>query len=221
MDTVIKILIAVVYGIILGIITILLSRRLILNRTEETDKADTLKKASVYILFLVLGMGASTAVMLTAQTTALAVRNLLLLIPIFGISCVDAVIRKIPNSLLLSMIVIQLAYAVYFCITEKSAELVGTMLGGAIISMLVCSIPPIFKIPIGAGDIKYSGVIGLSLYAFGYFQSMILMAVFVAIYFVYLKVKKKGGMKTQIPMGPFLSIGTVISMCFSVFDFIG
>ena len=87
--------------------------------------------------------------------------------------------------------------------------------------MIVCTIPSILKIPMGAGDIKYSGVIGLTIYAVSYFQAMVLMALFVLMFFIYMKIKKKGGLKTQIPMGPFLSIGTVISMCFSVFDFIG
>lgn len=221
MEEVIKILVAVIYGIILGLITIPLSRRLILNRTEDSCSADVLKKIPVWLLSAALGAGASAAVMLTSETTALAVRNLLLLIPIFSISCVDAVIRRIPNPLLITMLVIQLVYAVYYCATEKSAELVGTMLIGGIVSMVVCIIPSVLRIPMGAGDIKYSGVIGLTLYSFGYFQSMVFMAVFVAIYFVYLKLKGKGDLKTQIPMGPFLSMGTVISMCFSVFDLIG
>ena len=73
----------------------------------------------------------------------------------------------------------------------------------------------------GAGDIKYSGVIGICIYATGYFQSMVIMAILVAIAYLYLKITKKGDMKTQIPMGPFLSAGTVITMCFSVFDMFG
>ena len=217
----IKILIAVAYGIILGIVTIPLSRRLTLSRTEDPADAAVLNKISLKLISVILGIGTSVAVMLTAASTALIIRNLLLLIPIFSISFVDSLVRKIPNPLLLIMLIIQGVYLIYFCISEKSLEEISKVFLGFFLGMVVCAIPSILKIPMGAGDIKYSGVIGLTIYAAGYFQAMVLMAIFVLLFFVYMKIKKKGGLKTQIPMGPFLSIGIVISMCFSVFDFIG
>jgi prepilin signal peptidase PulO-like enzyme (type II secretory pathway) len=72
----------------------------------------------------------------------------------------------------------------------------------------------------GAGDVKYSAVIGVCIYAMGYFQSMVFMGIFVAIYLVYLKITRKGGLKTLVPMGPFLSVGTVISMCFLITNYL-
>ena len=217
----IKILVAVAYGIILGIVTIPLSRSLTLSRTEDPADAAVLNKISLKLISVILGIGASVAVMLTAASTALIIRNLLLLIPIFSISFVDSLVRKIPNPLLLTMLIIQAGYLIYYCISEKSLEELSKVFLGFFLGMIVCMIPSILKIPMGAGDIKYSGVIGLTIYAVGYFQAMVLMALFVLMFFIYMKIKKKGGLKTQIPMGPFLSIGTVISMCFSVFDFIG
>ncbi len=217
----IKILVAVAYGIILGIVTIPLSRSLTLSRTEDPADAAVLNKISLKLISVILGIGASVAVMLTAASTALIIRNLLLLIPIFSISFVDSLVRKIPNPLLLTMLIIQAGYLIYYCISEKSLEELSKVFLGFFLGMIVCTIPSILKIPMGAGDIKYSGIIGLTIYAVGYFQAMVLMALFVLMFFIYMKIKKKGGLKTQIPMGPFLSIGTVISMCFSVFDFIG
>jgi leader peptidase (prepilin peptidase)/N-methyltransferase len=216
----IKTLIAVLYGVILGIATIPLSRKLAVSRTEDPADVALLNKLPIKLLAVVLGVGASVAVMLTAESTALIVRNLLLLLPIFSISYVDALVRKIPNPLLLIMLIIQGVYIAYTCISEKDTSLIPTAFIGFFVGMVVCTIPSILKIPMGAGDVKYSGVIGLTIYAMGYFQSMVVMAVLVALYFVYLKIKHKGGMKTQIPMGPFLSIGVVISMCFSIFDFV-
>ncbi|MGN0521250.1 MAG: prepilin peptidase, partial [Eubacterium sp.] len=208
-------------GILLGTITIPLSKRLTLSRTDDPVKAVPLDKAVFKAGAIIIGVVSSVAVMLTAETIELAVRNLLLLIPIFSISCVDALVRKIPNPLLLAIVIIQIVYAVYYCVTTKDSKIFLTMIFGFFCGMIVCTIPSILKIPMGAGDIKYSGAIGLTLYAFGYIQSMVFMAVFVLIFYIYMKIKKKGGMKTQIPMGPFLSIGTVISMCFSIFDLIG
>ncbi len=217
----IKILAAIIYGIILGIITIPLSQKLISSRAENPESKLVLNKVWIRIAAVAAGAGFSAAIMLCADTTALAVRNLLLLVPIFSIACVDAVVRKIPNPLLLIMLVIQVIYVVYYCISEKSADIIPSVFIGLFVSTIVCTIPSFLKIPMGAGDIKYCAVIGMTIFVFDFFQAMILMALFVAVYYIYLKIRKKGGIKTQVPMGPFFSIGTVISMCFSIFDFLG
>lgn len=218
---VIKILVAIVYGIFLGIITIPLSQRLISSRAENPESKAVLNKLWIRIAVVVAGVGSSTAIMLCSDTTALAVRNLLLLLPIFSIACVDAVVRKIPNPLLLIMLVIQAVYVVYHCISEKNADIISSVFVGLLVSVIVCTIPSFLKIPMGAGDIKYCAIIGMTIFVFDFFQAMVLMALFVAVYYIYLKIRKKGDIKTQIPMGPFFSIGTVISMCFSIFDVLG
>lgn len=215
-----KIIIAIVYGIVLGLITIPLSKKLTLSRTDDPGKAAPLTKAPLMLLAVVLGVGASFGVVFTADSYEILIRNLLLLVPIFSISFVDALVRKIPNPLLLTMIVIDLVYVIYVCVSTHSLDILPKTFIGMLIGLIVCYVPSMLKIPMGAGDIKYSAVIGMCIYAMGYAQSMILMAVLVAIFLVYLKVSGKGGLKTQIPMGPFLSVGTVISMCFSIFSII-
>ena len=213
-----KILVTVIYGLALGILTIPLSKKLALSRTEDPADVAPLNKAGIKILSIVLAVAAVAAISFTADSADLYIRNLLLLIPIFSLSFVDAVVRKIPNSLLLSMLVIEAVYVAYHCISNKTTDIIPSMFIGFFVGMVVCLIPSILKIPMGAGDIKYSGVIGICVYATGYFQSMVIMAVLVALFYVYLKITKKGGMKTQVPMGPFLSIGTVITMAFSIFS---
>lgn len=234
------VIIAIVYGIILGMVSIILSKKLALTRTDDPGKLAPLNKPPLKITAAVLGIGASFGLLfLTAypetygftindsELSELArnqllygvmVRNLILLIPIFSISFVDALVRKIPNPLLIVMLLIDIAYVVYVCVITPSN--IGVILSksfiGLFLGMLVCFIPSVLKIPMGAGDIKYSAVIGATIGAMGYFQSMILMSLFVVVFWIYLKATKKGGLKTQIPMGPFLSIGTVISMCFSL-----
>ncbi len=216
-----KIIVSIIYGIALGIVTIPLSKKLTLSRTEDPAEAAPLNKTSIKILSLVLALAATFGITFTADSPDLYIRNLLLLIPIFSLSFVDALVRKIPNSCLLSMLVVEVGYVIYHCISTKSMEILPSIFMGFFVGMVVCLIPSILKIPMGAGDIKYSGVIGICIYATGYFQSMVIMAILVAIAYLYLKITKKGDMKTQIPMGPFLSAGTVITMCFSVFDMFG
>jgi Flp pilus assembly protein protease CpaA len=118
------------------------------------------------------------------------------------------------------MLIIEVAYVIYHCVSTKSSDIFMKILVGFLVGMIMCFLPNLLNIPMGAGDIKYSGVIGICIFAVGYFQSMIFMGIFIAIYLVYLKIIKKGGLKTLVPIGPFLSAGTVISMCFLFTDFI-
>ncbi|MBQ7740248.1 MAG: prepilin peptidase [Eubacterium sp.] len=220
-ETIIKALIAIVYGIILGIVTVPLSKKLASSRTEDPGVLAPLNKAYIKAGAVILGIGASLGLMFTAKDYALLIRNLAFLIPIFALSFVDAYVRKIPNSCLLSIMIGQVVYIIYNCITTKSPDIIPKVVFGFIFGMGVCLIPGILKIPMGAGDIKYSAVIGFTLYLLGYFESMVIMAILIALTYLYLKLTKKGGMKTLLPMGPFLSVGVVISMCVPLGSFIG
>jgi leader peptidase (prepilin peptidase)/N-methyltransferase len=214
----VKVIVAVLYGIVLGIVTIPISRKLTLSRTDDPVKASPLNKVAIKILAVVIGIGASVAIVLTNDDIDLMVRNLVLLIPIFSISFVDSLVRKIPNSLLLVMLGVEAVYLIYHCVSTKDTDIIGKAFMGLFVGFIVCYIPNLLKVPVGAGDVKYNAVIGVCLYIVGYIQSMVFMGVFVAIYYLFLKITKKGSIKSMIPMGPFFSIGIVISMCFSIFD---
>ncbi len=217
LELVVKIFISLIFGITVGFVTIPLSKKLTLTRTDDPGKAAPLTKTPLRIAAAVIGIIVSFGVVFTADGYAVMIRNLLLVIPIICVSFVDSLVRKIPNPLLLAMIAIDMVYIIYSCIAERKVSFLVDGFVGLFIGMLVCFIPSVLKIPMGAGDIKYSAVIGLCIGCWGYFQSMILMSVFVALFWVYLKLAKKGTIKTEIPMGPFLSIGTVFTMCFPLY----
>lgn len=80
------------------------------------------------------------------------------------------------------------------------------------------TIPSFLKVPVGAGDVKYSAVIGMIMYIGCYLQVMMIVGILVLAVYIILKATKRGGMKTLIPMGPFISASTVISMCFPVLN---
>lgn len=218
MSVLVKIIIGVVYGLALSVVTIPLSKKLIISRSEDPGDTILLKNKLLIASLVILGVFSSVGLMLTVDDTPLLIRNLVLLIPIFSIAVVDSIIRKIPNSLLLVMIVTHAVYAVYVSIATKTSQVLIASLIGAFIGLLACTAPSLLRIPVGAGDIKYSGVIGLCLYLGGYLQAMVIMGLLALGAYIILKVTKKGGMKTLIPMGPFLSAGTVISMCFPLID---
>lgn len=214
----VKIIVGLVFGAFLGIISVPLSKKLTLNRTEDPVKAAPLNKLAFKIFAVVLGIIVSVTMTLTATDTYELVRNLFLLIPIFSISIVDSLIRKIPNSLLLVMIVIQAVYCAFYSITNHTTQNLIMTGFGFFIGFAACTVPSILRIPVGSGDIKYSAVIGLCIYFTGYVQAMVLMGISGLICWAYLKLSKKGGLKTLIPMGPLLSIGTVITMCFPLLN---
>ncbi len=220
-----KIIVFIVYGLILGIVTILLSKKLTLSRTEDPGQVAPLNKTPVRLLSVALGIAASAGVVFTTQSYIDIAKNLLLLIPIFSIAFVDALVRKIPNPLLLSMLLIDIGFLIYDCVKAENADDIVNNIFAFLISFVfgfvVCLLPSLLKIPMGAGDIKYSAVIGATLYMLGYFQAMVLMALLVALFYIILKITKKGTIKTQIPMGPFLSVGTVITLCFPISNLVG
>ena len=221
MDILCKALVAVVYGALVGIINIPLSKKLASTRTEDPGDLAPLNKISIKLLSVAAGIAFTAGLVFTFKSYDLLVRDLLFLIPILSICFVDALVRKIPNPLLLAMLVIELVYVIYYCVTNKTTDIIPQMFVGFLLGMVVGILPGFLKIPMGAGDKKYMAVIGICLYAAGYFQSMVLMALLVLVFYIYLKISKKGTIKTQIPMGPFFSVGAVITMCYSLFEHLG
>lgn len=216
--TFIKVMIGVTYGIILGIITIPLSKRLTLKRTEDPVKASILDKLWFKTVAILVGVAASVGITMTTIEPAMMIRNLALLVPIASIAIVDSLVRKIPNPLLLVMLIIQLVYLTYSSVSNHDFTVFLTAVLGFVVGFAGCTLPSVLKIPVGSGDIKYSAVIGACIYFSGYIQSMIIMGVVAIICLLYLKVSKKGGLKTLIPMGPLISIGVVITMCYPIID---
>lgn len=213
-ELLIKIIFGIVYGALIGLVSVPLSKRLIASRSEDPGDTIALRKSSARLLTSIAGVVSSVGLLLTVESQEELIRDLVLLLPMLCIAIVDSLIRKIPNSLLLSVIITQAVYVLYTCITSNSKNvLIASALGFAF-GFIAFTIPLWLKVPVGAGDVKYSAVIGLTLYIGCYLQTMILVGVLALSAYAVLKLTKRGGMKTLIPMGPFLSASAVISMCF-------
>ncbi len=215
---IIKLLIGLIYGALAGVVVIPVSKRLILKRSDDPGDIIFLNKKASRFMLPAIGVVAGAAVALTAGDSALLVRNLLFVFPMFSIAVVDSLIKKIPNPLLLLMIIIQGVYVAYYCVANNTTSLLLAAGFGFFIGFLCCTIPSVLKIPVGAGDVKYSAVIGLCIFFMSYMQAMIIMGLLALVAYIILKATKKGDMKTLIPMGPFLSAGAVISMCFPLLE---
>ena len=115
------------------------------------------------------------------------------------LSAVDLAIRRIPNQMLLIILIAGLA------------NLVMSLIGIAV-SFLIFYIPKLVGLYMGNGDVKLSAVFGFALGFVGYIQAMVVMAVISVLLLIVLIITKKGNGKTKTPMGPALSIGAVLTV---------
>lgn len=147
-----------------------------------------------------------------------------LIYSIIFISCsinivfIDLAIRRIPNELLLTMLIVSLAKFIAEPLIYEGSIKQNLILAvvGIVCGFVLFSLPQKLGRYIGAGDIKLSAVIGFSLGVVGYLQAMIIMALIMLVYLVILLVTKKGNLKSFAPMGPALCVGSIISLLFPI-----
>ncbi|MPN24493.1 hypothetical protein SDC9_171892 [bioreactor metagenome] len=124
----------------------------------------------------------------------------------FCISAVDIVIRKIPNILVLFLF----AAAVLLMWNASFAHFQDHLIGMAVSTGLFLA-PFLIGKRSGSGDIKYAAAIGIFL---GLYYSLLAFVIMSALFFLYASVlflTKKGGFKTKIALGPYMSAGFVMA----------
>lgn len=149
------------------------------------------------------------------QIQAKTVEYLIYVSILLNISVVDFLIRKVPNELLLLLLLTKsvfIAIDLFNRVPLKDSLVIPAI--GLAVGLILFSIPSLIKIPIGAGDVKLSAAIGFCLGYFLYFQSMALMSVMLLAYLAFLLVTKKGSLRTLTSMGHYLAFGSVLTMLF-------
>lgn len=199
-------------GAVGGCLSILLSKRLITARTENSiEKWYVVGKFAPFLWGLIGSIGFGLIQQFGNNVLQKAELTILLLICLC-ISAVDFSIRKIPNSLLLVLII---SKSVFLASDFSKEELIQS-LWGFVFACAVFAIPSFFKISVGAGDMKLAAVSGLYLGINGFLQAMIIMAVTITLYGVYLIIRKMGTLKTKTAMGPYLALGFICTLLFPV-----
>lgn len=208
------ILIASGSGVILGIIFYFLAVYQVSVRAQFTEK-DVVKKIK-NAKWLVVWIAILTTLYIIISFSNIDIWDKmmfgLIIAMALNISAVDIALRKIPNVLLLGMILLKIAD---FAIKHKYANTNGVQAFFlALVSMIaiyiLCTLPSIVGISMGAGDIKYCSVLGFVFGIVNFALAMLTMSILLMLYWVYLKKTKKGNMKTSAPMGPFLSAGVML-----------
>lgn len=215
-------MIEIVYGGLLGILAALafnlISIFQIKRRTDENSRIEAVKNTAVVVAWLLVSGILFAAVFAIFKDTATRIESVAYISIAMSIGVVDLDIKKIPNSSVLALMIIRTAAIIYAIATGVPVKqtLIPSLVGLAA-GFILYQLPMLIGIPIGTGDVKYSAAIGYCLGAFGYLQAALIMAAGLLVYLIYLMATKKGSLKTAVPMGPYLSLGVVVTVLYPVF----
>ncbi|NLP48075.1 MAG: prepilin peptidase [Clostridiales bacterium] len=210
-------IIATVLGVASGLALNPIARLQVKKRTQDQNQLNFFKKPIFLLIWpLITALIFNALVHFVGPYSNLkTLEYTLYLLPLINIFAIDALIRKIPNELLLSILTVRLAFIIIqFIKNGFSIKLLFMSALGMLVAFFVFSIPARLGAFMGAGDVKFAGVIGFAFGFYDFFQAMVFMAVLVLFYLAYLLITKKGNLKTATPMGPYLVIGLVLTMLF-------
>lgn len=213
----------IVYGGALGLLSALAFNRIsvfqIKKRTDENSKLEAVKNTATVVIWMLISGLLFAAVFAMKESTAERFEAVAYISIAISIAVVDLDIKKIPNPSVLALLIIRAAALIYAiaCGAPLKETLIPSLVGLAA-GFILYQLPMFFGIPIGTGDVKYSSAIGFCLGAFGYLQAALIMAAGLVVYLIYLVATKKGSLKTAVPMGPYLSLGVIITVLFPMFN---
>ena len=188
-----------------------LTVRLIKNRTREITKSKYINGRFAPVLWILTGIFlCGVTALLTPDDKIGGVAAMAMVLVLLCIAAVDLDIRKIPNETLLALIGIKLIQLiVYFDGNVAINSLIGFALGSVLFF-----VPALFQTGIGTGDMKLIAVMGFCLGAAGLLQTLAVMGIAMGSYALVLAVKKKGGLKSAVAMGPLLALGMYSALLF-------
>lgn len=207
-------IVALALGALAGYPARMLACRLIEDRVDSVPELKLMQGRASLALWMsasALGWGAIALALASASTAQIAFAIAIFEI-VLCIGAVDGLIRKIPNELLIALMLVFIASR----LTEGGFAGFKSNLFGAALASVIFLLPSRLGLSVGWGDVKYAFVIGLCFGLLNFVQIMLVMAAGLGVYAVYLYAAKKGNLKTQAAMGPYISLGVVSTMIFPV-----
>jgi prepilin signal peptidase PulO-like enzyme (type II secretory pathway) len=184
------------------------SRRLIANRIGQLMEPPPLNGQWGSLQWILSGALGCGAIAFWCADPVKGVETAMIFLVLVSISAVDDSIRKIPNELLLMLLILKLGAVA----ASGSLAPLLPALAGMVVGAVVFIIPSKLGIFIGWGDIKMAAAAGFCLGVVGILQAVLVMGAIIALYSLYLIITKRGGMKTKVAIGPPLSLGMMVSL---------
>lgn len=202
---IIRTAICAVCGVAIGIIGIILAKLLLKQRNLEYVNS---KKTDVLLSLAMAVPGGAVGAFTSG--VALPICGLLLLCICVCISYADTYARVIPNQTVLAILVLGLAFGIpTLCGVENFLKFnIVQSLIGFVVCFIVFALPGLFGKKVGAGDIKLAAATGFFLGIYYALIAVVVMGVLVIVYGIFQrKLPLLSYMKTEIPMGPFITVG--------------
>lgn len=206
---IIRIVICAVCGAGAGIAGIYLTRLLLKQRSLEYRVTPIAEKIIVAAMAIPGGaIGAFTT------GIALPICGMLMLCVCVTIAITDWYQRIIPNQTVLAILVLALAFGMptmFGAYNFLKFDIIQSLIG-LVVCFVVFALPGLFKKNVGAGDIKLAGAMGFFLGINYALVAIMLMGILVIVYGLFQrKMPILSFIKSQIPMGPFITLGLMSS----------
>lgn len=187
------------------------------RRTDDENKVRKVNNVPVLLAACVITAILFALIFGLNESIEVGIEYVLYISIALAIGVVDLDIKKIPNLSVLALMIVRTAAIIYALITGASVKstVIPSVIGLAA-AFILYQLPMLIGIPIGVGDVKFASAIGYCLGFIGFLQAAIVMALGLAILLIILKATGKGSMKTKVPMGPFLALGTIVTLLFPV-----
>ncbi len=203
-----------IYGALIGLLMGLSFHRVAIwqvkKRTDDYLKVESIDNTLVLVLWMALSAGVMSVMFARVTDPLIRAEYVIYITALINISVVDIAIRKIPNELLLLMLITKAAGIITSLVRGGTImeEALPAVIGLAV-GFGLYLIPSLFGVFISAGDVKLSAMVGFCFGLYGFIQASIVEALALLIYLLFLSITKKGGLKTKTCMGPFISLGAV------------
>ena len=179
---------SIMLGCLLGLGVRYLTLRLIQNRASQNIHNlffDSKWSMSIWIMMGAIGYG---MIAFLTNDIIRGIEYMGMYSILLSLTVTDYSIRKIPNVLLLVLLVLKLGSIVA---RFDYASLLPAF-AGLVAGLILFLVPSYIGIGIGWGDVKFAAVAGFCLGILGILQASLVMAVVLVFYLLYLIVTKRG-----------------------------
>ncbi len=191
-------------------------RKIYLDEGKSCQLADALQQQKRAGLLLCAGYICAAAGMLLTKKElppVELVQNILLWDGMLLTASIDLRVKKIPNKLVLLLLLLRIVCMIISIVLAPDRAvviIVGSLIGMAVGGGIILVMRLFSRSAAGAGDLKMFAVLGAYFGLQGLMQTMIYTLFASALVAIVLLLLRKAGMKSTMPMAPFMLWGLTV-----------